>query len=213
MTFSSQPLRILLADDHQIVIEGTRKLLEGSREASLVHLATTVRHALQLLETTPFDILITDYAFLDGTGMDLVRAGKAHHPALKIIVLSMHDDAAIIQDLLAHGADGFVLKTEAHEQLLRALEQVREGRSYLSPEVSSALVQSLREPTSSHPLSPRETEILKLIVQEFTSKQIAERLYISELTVETHRKNILRKTGCTSLVGLVKYAYAQGIVT
>ncbi len=200
---------VLLVDDHPILLEGMKNLIRDPFEVT--HTATSGLAALDHIKSTEFDLLITDYEMPGITGLELVKAARIAQPEIKIIVLSMHDDPAVVKELLRSGVSGYILKKDTYKNLTDALQKVMEGKRFLSDEVAELLI-SLPEEEERGVLTSREIEILKLITKEFNSRQIAEVLFISERTVETHRKNILKKTGATNLVGLVKYAYANNLV-
>lgn len=200
---------VLLVDDHPILLEGMKNLIRDPFEVT--HTATSGLAALDFIKSTEFDLLITDYEMPGITGLELVKAARIAQPEIKIIVLSMHDDPAVVKELLRSGVSGYILKKDTYKNLTDALQKVMEGKRFLSDEVAELLI-NLPEEEERGVLTSREIEILKLITKEFNSRQIAEVLFISERTVETHRKNILKKTGATNLVGLVKYAYANNLV-
>lgn len=200
---------VLLVDDHPILLEGMKNLIRDPFEVT--HTATSGLAALDYIKSTEFDLLITDYEMPGITGLELVKAARIAQPEIKIIVLSMHDDPAVVKELLRSGVSGYILKKDTYKNLTDALQKVMEGKRFLSDEVAELLINQPEEEERGV-LTSREIEILKLITKEFNSRQIAEVLFISERTVETHRKNILKKTGATNLVGLVKYAYANNLV-
>lgn len=203
---------ILLVDDHQILLDGTKNLLGSLDSVAVKATASTGAEALKQLEKDHFDLLITDFELPDLTGLDLIKAAKKRNSEIKLIVLSMHSEPVLVRDLLAEGINGYVLKQDSSLQLLQAVERVLAGKRYLSDDISEILIQQMNEPIVKNELTPREVEIIRLIAQENSTKQIAELLFISERTVETHRKNIIRKTGVGSLVGLVKYAYDRKLI-
>ena len=200
---------VLLVDDHPILLEGMKNLIQKPFEVT--HVATSGLTALELIKTTDFDLLITDYEMPGMTGLELVKAARLAQPEIKIIVLSMHDDPAVVKELLRSGVMGYILKKDTYKNLVDALHKVIEGKRFLSDEVAEILI-NVPEEEERGVLTTREIEILKLVTKEFNSHQIAEILFISERTVETHRKNILKKTGANNIVGLVKYAYANNLV-
>lgn len=177
----------------------------------VVATASSGKAALEVIKSTEFDILITDYEMPDLSGQELVRAAKIAQPELRVIVLSMHDDPAVVRELLRSGVQGYILKKDTHRSVTEALQKVVEGKRFLSDDIANLLINSPEEGEKSV-LTTREVEILRLVAKEYSSRQIAEILFISERTVETHRKNILRKTGANTLVGLVKYAYANNLI-
>ncbi len=206
-------IKTLLVDDHAIVIDGLAALLQGHPDIDLRATTSVGDFAVSHLINAPFDLLITDYAMPDMDGLALIRKAKAIVPQLKVIMLTMHDEPAVIREVISAGVDGYVLKKYARQELFHAIDAVKVGRQYWSAEVTRALVAPRdREVQACRELTERELEVLKLLVEEFTSKQIAERLFISERTVESHRKNLLRKTNSANAVGLLKYAYANNLI-
>ena len=203
--------RILLIDDHKILLEGTQSLLSGLEDYEVTATASSGKEAIELLKSQDFEILVSDYELPDYSGLEIVRIARSVNPDIKVIILSMHDDPSVVKELLRENIDSFVLKNDAHSSLMQALDKVTSGKKYFSDEISEILVRQLNAPTEKSDLSPRETEIIKLIARDFSTKQIAEILFISEKTVETHRKNILRKIDCSTLVGLVNYAHAHNL--
>lgn len=200
---------VLLVDDHRILLEGVRNLINEPFEVKGT--AASGQEALELLKKEDFDILITDYEMPGLTGLELIKAARAAQKEIKIIVLSMHDDPSIVREILREGVNGYILKKDTHKNLSEALKKVVEGRRFLSDEIAEILIQEDPDKDKGV-LTNREVEILRLITKEFNSRQIAEILFISEHTVETHRKNIFKKTGASNLVGLVKYAYANNLI-
>jgi len=204
-------MKILLVDDHTILLDGIANLLAKSAY-DLIEKANTVNEALDYFKETEFDILITDFNLIDDNGLTLIRKVKKIYPNLKIIVLSMHDEAHLVKEILKEGVDGYVLKKDSHLDLVEALETVNKGKVYLSDDINKILLKSLHHDEETKLLTDREQEILRLIAEENTSKMIAEKLFISERTVETHRKNIFRKTKTNTVVGLLKFAYANHLI-
>ena len=127
-------------------------------------------------------------------------------------MLTMHDEAAVIKEAIAAGADGYVLKKSAMDELSLAMQSVLKGKPYLSAEAGQKLFQLAKQQEPDEPLTDREVEVLRLIIKELTNKEIAARLFISDRTVEVHRKNLMRKIKCTNTVGLIKYAFAHNLV-
>lgn len=204
--------RILLVDDHKILLEGTQSLF-STLESYVIHsTASSGKEAIELLRSNDFEILVTDYELPDFSVLDIIRMARSLQPNIKVIILSMHDDPSIVKELLKEDIDAFVLKNDAHSSLLQALGKVTSGKKFYSDEIADILVRQLNEPKEKEELSPREMEIIKLIAQDFSTKQIAEILFISEKTVETHRKNMLRKINCSTVVGLVNYAHANKLI-
>lgn len=203
--------RILLVDDHAIVMEGLAHILNGEPMLDVVAQVTSGADALQLLKHTQVDIVIADHSMPGMTGRELAATIKKDHPAIGIIMLSMHDEPAIVREAIQSGIDGYILKKYSHQELLQAVEVVQKGGQFWSREVSKILVKGLTA-EEQHALTDREMEVLQLLAREMNSREIANTLFISERTVETHRKNMLRKAGATTTVGLIKYAYTHKLL-
>lgn len=203
---------VLVVDDHRILLDGVRNLINSLPQFEVKDFASAGQQALELIKKNDYDILVTDYEIPELTGLELIKAARAVSPEIKVIVLSMHDDPSIVRELLRAGINGYVLKKDTHTTLVEALQKVMSGKRFLSDEISDILIQLSDGSEDKGALTTREEEILRLIVKEYSSRQIAEILFISERTVETHRKNILRKTGSANLVALIKYAYANNLV-
>jgi DNA-binding NarL/FixJ family response regulator len=146
------------------------------------------------------------------TGLELIKKMRSANTSVKAVLLSMHDEPSVVKEAMKQGVDGFLLKNVQQVELKDALKKIYTGLMYISAEITTQLLHHHLLDGTESKLTDRELEILKLITKECSNKQIADQLYISERTVETHRKNIFRKTGTTSLVGLIKYAYAHNIV-
>lgn len=203
---------VFLVDDHTILLNGIISILKDNSDFEVIGSAQTVAGAMDFLKSKQPDILITDYNLPDDDGLSLVRKVKRLYPAMKIIVLSMHDESHLVKEILKEGINGYVLKKDSEAELVKSLYDVVQGKTYLSNDINSMLIQSLHGEDDQRLLTEREREILKLIAKEMTNKDIAESLFISERTVETHRKNIFRKTKTNTLVGLIKYAYANNLI-
>ncbi|MDP4680319.1 MAG: response regulator transcription factor [Cyclobacteriaceae bacterium] len=199
-------MRVLLVDDHTIMLDGLIALLKTDEEIEIVGTAGTVSDAMTFLKMNHVDVLVTDYNLPDDDGLSLVRKVKRLWPEIKILVLSMHNETHLVKEILKEGINGYVLKKDSKDELIDALYSVKKGNLFVSNEINSMLVRNLHQPDDQKLLTEREREILKLIAKEYTNRLIAEELFISERTVETHRKNIFRKTKTSSLVGLIKFA-------
>ncbi|GCC51906.1 DNA-binding response regulator [Chryseotalea sanaruensis] len=205
-------MRIVLVDDHGIIIDGVKSILSKESELEVVFTANKASDILDYLKQHTCDMLITDFSMPEMDGLSLIRTVKRILPGVKIIVLSMHDEVHLAKEILKGGVDGYVLKKDTQQELLKAIQEVRAGRVYLSSDINKLLIMNLDNPDEGRLLTEREREIVKLIAKEYSNKLIAEALFISERTVETHRKNIFRKTGTNSLVGLIKFAYANNLI-
>lgn len=205
-------MKILLVDDHTILLDGVKSLLSKEDDLTVVGQAGSAEAALEFLKKNEVDLIITDYSMPGMDGLSLVNTIKRIAPDTKIILLSMHDEVHLVKEILKAGVNGYVLKKDTHKELLNAIRDVSQGKVYLSSDVNKLLITNLNNPDEGKLLTDREREILKLIAKEYTNKDIAEELFISERTVETHRKNIFKKTGTNSLVGLIKFAYANNLI-
>lgn len=204
--------RIFLVDDHAILLDGVRNLLEKEDGISVVGTADNGENALQFLKDNDVDIVITDFNMPGIDGLSFVNMIRRLKPTVKTIVLSMHDESHLVKEIIRTGIQGYVLKKDTHKELLKAINEVQSGRVYLSQDINKILITNLQNPDEGRLLTDREREILKLIAKEYSNRDIAEELFISERTVETHRKNIFKKTGTNSLVGLIKFAYANNLI-
>lgn len=206
--------RVLIVDDHAIMLDGLEALLSRQENLIIVAKTTNPNFALAYLRKENIDVMITDYSMPEMNGTALLTEAKKINPALKTIVLSMHDEVTLVQEILSEGADAYILKKYAQQEILQALQIVIQGGQYWSPEINQLLIRGLNKTEeSSAELSSREIEVLKLLIQEMTTKEIAGKLFISERTIETHRKNLLRKTNSKNIVGLIKYAYLNKIIS
>src|SRR5688572_25290391 len=207
-----ESMRILLVDDHAILMDGIRTLLEKEEGLVVAGTADSAEQALEFLKDNDVDVMITDFHMPGMDGLSLVHTVKRIRPKIKTIVLSMHDESHLVKEILRSGVNGYVLKKDTHKELLNAIEEIKNDRVFLSNDINKILISNLHNPDEGRLLTDREREILKLIAKEYSNKQIAEELFISERTVETHRKNIFKKTSTTSLVGLIKFAYANNLI-
>ncbi len=205
-------MKIVLVDDHSILLDGLKVLIESDSMLEVADAVGSVPDAIRTIDRHKPDLVITDYNLGDDDGLNLVRKTKRLFPDMKFIVLSMHDESHLVKEILKEGVHGYVLKKDTKEELLQAIYAVRSGKMYMSNDINSMLVKSLYEPSEGKLLTSREREVLRLITLEYSNKQIAEELFISERTVETHRKNIFRKTKTSSIVGLIKFAYANNLI-
>lgn len=210
---------ILLADDHRIMREGLRRIIEENAEFHVVGEADNGRAAVRLAAELHPDIAILDVAMPDLNGIEACRQLRAENPQLRILALSMHTDEKYVSEMLVAGANGYVLKDSAGEELLRAIEAVRRGDSFLSPRIATSvvgmLVQNVRagESHEASILSAREREVLQLLAEGRSTKEIAEQLFISEKTVFVHRQNIMSKLDLFTLPELTKYAIRAGLTS
>jgi len=208
-------ITLALVDDHQIVIDGLMSLLKGHDKFRFAFATTDSSEVVQKLAETPVDILLTDVMMPKLPGNELAKKVKQQFPGVRILALSMSGQGDLVNEMI-NDADisGYVLKNIGKQELIKALEKIASGGIYFSEEVIDELQrtsQRKKQKEEAH-LTDREIEIIRLIEKEYNNKQIAEELFISERTVETHRKNIFRKTNTNSVIGLVKYAYEHKLI-
>jgi DNA-binding NarL/FixJ family response regulator len=212
LAFIKGKIPILLVDDHTMILEGVSRVINESKDFEVIATAKSVSEALELLKHNTFSIAVTDYNLPDQTGLELIRQCRNLYPQMNIIVLSMYDEAHLIREVLKEGVQGYILKKDSLSELEKALSSVLDNETYVSKELHFILEKNPQSESSSPLLTKREKQILLLILSELSNKQISEKLFISERTVETHRKNIFRKTDTHNLIGLTKFAYSAKII-
>jgi two-component system, NarL family, nitrate/nitrite response regulator NarL len=208
---SGNPIKLILVDDHQIVLDGLRAMFNQDPDFLILGAAASAEEASILLEECMPDVLLTDYRLPGATGLELAVEVKKKYPTVKRVILSMHDEGLLVRQILKEGIDGYLLKSIQQVELKSALKQIVKGMPYVSPEIIRLMLDGIQGQPEGL-LTEREREILNLIAKEYSNKMIAEKLFISERTVETHRKNIFRKTNTNTLVGLIKYAFANNLI-
>ncbi|MCC3159177.1 response regulator transcription factor [Hymenobacter sp. 15J16-1T3B] len=216
---SADHISVLLVDDHQLVLEGVRVLLQNEPDLRIAATAYSGPEALQQLALHPeVHVAIVDLNMPQMSGVQLTQAIRAAHPGVRIIVLSMFHDHASVQEVLDAGGAGYLLKNTTAHELTTAVRRVAAGRTYFNAEVGATLLEHLDVPAArdpaeqAAPLTAREREILQLIAGEYSNAAIAEKLFISERTVETHRRNIFTKTKSKSIIGLIQYALKHKLI-
>ncbi len=209
---TNNPKRIFIVDDHQMVIDGINLMLEGRPEFVVAGESTKPAEAIELLKTIAVDILITDVGMPGMSGVELSRIVKSSFPGIKILALSMFGESQVIGEMIDAGVSGYILKNSGKKELIEALSKIAEGQNYFGQEITLQLMKSFKRSQEELKLTDREIEIIRMIEKDMTTKDIAETLFISERTVETHRKNILHKTNTQTVVGLLKYAYDRKII-
>lgn len=209
--------RVVLVDDHEIVLNGLGLLFSSIENVEVVAQLTESRKVEDCLRAIEADILITDLQMPHLNGIDLIVRLRPMFPNLKFLLLTMSDEAVLIKKAIKAGVHGYMLKRANKEELMKAIGLLKSGKRYYSQEVTEELaghpVDDLndRSPSTIQQLTRRELEILKLISEEYSTTEIAERLFISIPTVETHRRNLMVKLQAKNLAGLVKYAVKHGL--
>jgi len=208
-------IRIILADDHELLRKGLRALIEEQDNYEVVGEAANGLEAVRLARKMASDVILMDLAMPDLNGIDATRQILETNPKLKIIALSMHTDPRMVDRILRAGALGYILKESAFEELLHAISTVMKGGTYLSPMIARELVENLRKmPPVGHAsllqtLSDREREVLQLLAEGCTTKEIAGKLFLSPKTVETYRHQVMKKLQLRSIAELTKYAVRE----
>lgn len=206
------PLQILLADDHQIVREGLKLLL--AQHFSIIGEACDGREAVQLARERSPDVAVFDYSMPRLNGLEAAREIHSEAPSLRIILLTMHTEDRYVLEALHAGIKGYVVKTQAAADLVRAIHEVSRGQIYLSPGVSNAVVEAFLAKTDlpADPLTAQERRVLQLIAEGNRTKEIANILGISVKTAESHRTRIMDKLHIHEAAGLVRYAIRRGVI-
>jgi DNA-binding NarL/FixJ family response regulator len=210
-------IRILLADDHQLMRDGLRELLEKQQDLEVVGEADNGWHAVELAGQLAPDLVIMDVAMPELNGVGATRELLRAKPGMKVLALSMHPTGRVVSEMLCAGAGGYLLKSCALEELVVAVRSVYAGKTYLSPEIAGTVVEGyVRRPagkteTAGAILSDRESQVLQLVAEGRSTKEIAGELNITSKTVDTHRQHIMDKLGIRTIAELTKYAVREGL--
>jgi two-component system, NarL family, nitrate/nitrite response regulator NarL len=210
-------LKIFIADDHQIVIDGIKSMLIDNKLFEIIGEASNGQEAMDKISIAPekYDLLISDISMPLLSGTDLCKMVKSKFPDKKVLILSMYSSSPMVKEVISAEADGYLLKNAGKECLLEALHRISNNGTYYSNEIIPVIINQLEKEKKLIEdvsiLSEREKEILKLIVAEKTSEEIASKLFISKKTVDNHRANILEKTQSKSTIGLVKFALRNNL--
>jgi DNA-binding NarL/FixJ family response regulator len=206
-------INVLLTDDHQIIIDGLKSLLKNQDEINVAAEANNGRDALRILDLISIDVLLMDIDMPVMNGIDALKEIRRQNSKVKVVILSMHNEAGMIKSLIDLGANGYLLKSCTQDELVDAIKKVASGQSYFSSDVTLALLKpATNQGQQNEILTERETEILKLIAAGFSNKEIGEQLFISHRTVDTHRTNLMKKLNVNNIAGLISYAIRNGIV-
>jgi DNA-binding NarL/FixJ family response regulator len=210
------PIRVLIADDHEVVAEGLRHLVEAERDIEVVACVGDGREAVRLARDTQPDVVLMDLSMPELNGADATRAILERDPRCRVIVLSMYSQREYVRRALKAGAAGYVVKRSAAKEVVEAIRAVHAGQRYLSPRVADVVLDDYTDEKQDDPLSrlsAREREVLQLLAEGRTGAQIAERLSLSQKTVETYRARLVEKLGIRDLAGLVRFAIQKGLVS
>lgn len=212
-------IRIILADDHAIVRQGLSRAIEQEDDMDVIGQAPNGRATIELVCQLSPDILITDISMPDLNGVEATRQVLRECPAVKVIALSMHSSRQFVMEMFRAGAMGYLLKDCDYDELVKAIHTVAEGKVYVSPSIGDVIVEDLLSgrpaggPTAFSLLTPREREVLQLMAEGNTTRQIARRLFISPKTVEAHRLRVMTKLDIDNVAQLTKYAIQEGLTS
>ncbi len=209
-------IKIAIIDDHQIVLDGLQILLNNAKEISIIAATSSPQKIIELVTENKIDLLLTDIYMPEMTGIELAKEVYKINKTIRIIALSMNNEAAIVEELINEvDIGGYLLKTINKEELIHAINTVANGGCYFSDgileQLKNAQIQKKETDKKAALLTPREIEIISLIAKEYSNKKIAAELFISERTVETHRKNIFRKTETHTVIGLLQFVNQYNI--
>ncbi len=212
----SVPIRVVIADDHQVLVDGLNNLIASAPDMVVVSTASNGNEALARLQEVEADVLLLDINMPDMDGIEVCQRALKLRPELGIISLTMHDSESFISRMIKAGAKGYLLKNTGQEELLKAIRIVSQGEQYFSQEVTQTLIGAISGRGATKKglpkLSRREKEVLKYILEECTTQEIADKMYISVNTVESHRRNLLTKLGARNVAGLVRIAMENNLL-
>lgn len=208
----AKEINILIADDHQIVTDGLKTIIEDSPQLHVSATAINGKEAIEICQTLQIDVVLMDIDMPIMNGIEATQKLKSIKPEIKVLILSMHNEKGIIQTVVDAGADGYILKNSSQSELLEAINKIKQGENFFSSEVTMTLLsKSKASPNSEdeelvNSLTEREIEILKLISEGYSNKEIGDRLFISHRTVDTHRTNLMKKIDVHNIAGLIRFA-------
>lgn len=202
-------IKILIVDDHPVVAEGLRKLIQDSKIAEVVGVAGSGKACIDFLKWEKPDIIFLDINLPDASGLDLCKTIKVKNPSQKILALTTFNERSVVLKMMENGADGYILKNSESDEILEAVKEINAGNKFLAVEVEQILKKKNEEEMI---LTRREKEVLNLIADGLTNQEIAEQLFISPLTVDSHRKNLITKLGARNTASLIKLAVEKGLI-
>ncbi|PIB36198.1 hypothetical protein BFP72_12740 [Reichenbachiella sp. 5M10] len=205
-------IKVLIADDHEVIVEGLKALLSGEPELEIVSHAHNGHQVLAQLEMNAIDVVLLDINMPELDGLETTKLIRQDHPKVKVLILSMYNKPEFIRHLIEIGAHGYVLKNTPKKELIEAIQNVHHGIEHFSEEIKDTIMKNLK--TKGHVgeayLTDRERDIIRLLADGFTTNEIAEKLFISVHTVDTHRKNLLTKLNQKNIASLIRYAVEKG---
>ncbi|MBK9729794.1 MAG: response regulator transcription factor [Chitinophagaceae bacterium] len=208
-------IQIIIADDHQMFIDGLKLIIRSFENIEVSGEALNGDDLLELLDSKKADIVILDINMPGKDGIETAKEIRKKYPGIKILIVSMHKQREFIRQLVAAGVSGYILKNTGAKELQQAIRVINEGGEFFGGEITKEILQSMRNHSSQREIpsfSKREMEVLRLLNEECTTQQIADKLFISFHTVESHRKNILMKAGVKNTAGLIRYGINMGLI-
>ena len=210
-------IRVLLADDHQILLDGIRAILEGDPELEVVGTASDGMEVLRFLESHKVDVLLLDLQMPNMDGMETIENVNKHYPSVKILMLTTTDEGSIITSIFKLGAIGYLLKNSSQEVLISGIKAAHRGEKVLSPHLTAKMIESLSQKAPAPaggvpPITSREMDVLRLIAREYTTQEIADELFVSTNTVATHKRNLFVKMDVKNSVGMIRKAVDWGLL-
>lgn len=211
------PIRILIADDHGVLRAGLRALLNAEPDLQVLVEAADGPEALNLTQTMRPDVALLDIGLPGLSGIEVTRRLQKTLPRVRVLILTVHEDESLLREAIRAGAAGYIVKRAVESELIDAIRAVWRGNQYVHPAMTHALLKDLSPPpvgdeTPMEPLTPREIDVLRLLVQGYTNRQVAEALHLSVRTVESHRSNLTNKLGLRSRLELMRYAQEHGLI-
>ena len=214
MDDKKRPIRLLIADDHKMMLDGLKSLLKGENDIDIMGEATNGKHVLQILQQIQIDVAIIDISMPEMDGYETVLYLREHYPQTKVLILSLHKDEKHIGKLLKAGVSGYIIKDRGSDELVTAIRTIASGKEYYDSEVMAVSIRAMQNRNSESSIelkfTTREKEVLHLIADGLSSKEIGEKLFVEPSTVETHRKNLLEKLNLPNSKQLMKYAIEKG---
>ncbi|MFP3867930.1 MAG: response regulator [Desulfobacteraceae bacterium] len=213
------PYGIVLADDHVLIRQGIKRIIQEHPDLQVIGEAMDGLELLDLLKTVRPKLVLLDITMPNLQGLEVIRIIKTRYPKIKILILTMHKNKEYLRHALKSGVEGYLLKEDADTELIKAIQAIKKGKSYISPLLSLELTDLVlainteeRSKTRSEALTAREQEIVQLVAKGWTNLEIAGSLFVSVRTVEHHRANIMKKLNCKNTVEMVRYAVSQGLI-
>ena len=213
---TTKTIKILLVEDHIMFSDGLTSLLKINTQVHSIQNVTNANDAYELITKTQFDLIITDVGLPGTSGIELTKKIKKYHENLPVLILSMHIGKELVKEILYAGAEGYLLKKAGKNELFSAIEKITNGGTYYGSEITVIMKELINVSQSNknygnNELTTREREVLQLICQEYSSREIADKLCIGNSTVETHRRSMFQKTNSKSVIGLIRYAVENNL--